>query len=77
MDARATYPVPSGLWPAVTPNSGISASFTSRRMSGREETEATMAAAERAMVENFMMMIGLMMLVKIVSFLCLCPGKEC
>ena len=55
--ARA-YPVPSGLTPAWIPNSGTSAGFTSRRVKGSEWTEAAMAAAVRAAVMNFMMLIG-------------------
>ena len=54
---RRAYPVPSGLVPAVTPNSGTSAGSTSRRIRGSEWTEAAMAAPARRAVENFMMLI--------------------
>ena len=53
---ESAHPVPVGLTPAVTPNSGTSAGFTSRRKSGRELTEAAIAAAARTAVENFMML---------------------
>ena len=42
------------MTPGEMPNSGTSAALTSRR-TGRERTEAAMAAAARMAVENFMM----------------------
>ena len=53
---NGTHPVPVGLTPGEMPNSGTSAALTSRR-TGRERTEAAMAAAARMAVENFMMVV--------------------
>lgn len=59
------FPVPSGLWPAVTPSWGMRLAGTSR-LTGTEET-ATMAVARKTAVENFIFVKEFGLLGKVVN----------